>query len=135
MHMNVQTPFSSFEYQGLPLQSAAVLNEISEIVPYVYDALERAIMDSTGFFPQGEKVDPFLFPNLVRYYAHKYLENAPKELDGFVIERLSNNGLFLVFGGYHIRVWKADEGHCQQLGTPNAACSFSSNPNSFPECD
>jgi hypothetical protein len=131
MHMNKQSP-SSHEQIGLPLQSAAVLADISQIVPYIYESLERAIMDSTGFFPQGEPVDPFLFPNLVRYYAHRYLADAPKEIDGFVIERLSNNGLFLVFGGYHIRVWKADEGQLPAAGNSERRLEFFEQPELFP---
>lgn len=120
------------EQLGLPLQSSAVLEEIRVIAPYVYAALERAIAESTAFFSDGETVDPFLFPNLVRYYAHKYLEDAPKEVDGFLVERLSNNGIFLKFGGYLIRVWKADEGQLPAPGNSDGRLNFFEQPELFP---
>ena len=129
IHTNART---TSEPGGLPLQSAAVLADINPIVPSVYSALERAIADSTTFFPQGEAVDPFLFPNLVRYYAHKYLEGAPKEIDGFLVERLSNNGLFFTFGAYHLRVWKADEGQLPAPGNSDRRLEFFEQPELFP---
>jgi|ERR1044071_1894908 hypothetical protein len=133
MHMNGQTVSGTIlEPGGLPLQSTAVLSDINPIVPYVYGALERAIADSTAFFPQGDSVDPFLFPNLVRYYAHRYLKGAPEEIDGFLIERLSNNGIFFVFGAYRIRVWKADEGQLPAPGNSDRRLEFFEQPELFP---
>lgn len=117
---------------GIPLQSVAVLEDIEPIIPYIYAALERAIADSTGFFPQGETVDPFLFPNLVRYHVHKNLEAAPQEIDGFLIERLSNNGIFVRFGSYQIRVWKADEGQLPAAGNSDRRLEFFEQPELFP---
>lgn len=132
MHMNRQELPGTLESGGLPLQSTAVLSDISPILPYIYSALERAIADSTAFFPQAAAVDPFLFPNLVRYYAHKYLEGAPQEIDGFLIERLSNNGIFFSFGAYRIRVWKADEGQLPAPGNSDRRLEFFEQPELFP---
>ena len=137
MHMNGQTVSGSIlEPGGLPLQFILCVSDINPIVPYVYAALERAIADGTAFFPQGDSVDPFLFPNLVRYYAHRYLKGAPEEIDGFYIERLSNNGIFFAFGAYRIRVWKKQtKDNYQHRVIRIEGLSFSSSLNSFRGCD
>lgn len=133
MHMLIKEPPNDPGRVGLPLRSTAVLEELNPIVTPVYNALERAIEESNSYFSEQEHViDPFLFPNLVRYNALQHLEDAQKEVDGLHIEKLSNNGIFMRFMGYRIRVWKADEGELPAPGNGDGRLKFFEQPDLFP---
>lgn len=125
-HQN--SPTKPARDSGRPLQSAAVLEDLQPVLPLIYEAFERAIEESKSFFKEGKGIDPFLFPNLVRYYALEYLESGPWEIDDFSIDRLSNNGIFLRFKDYRIRVWKADEGELPAPGTSESKRIFYEQP-------
>src|SRR5579885_1094017 len=109
---------------SLPFESAEVLQAIEPIVESVYRALEDAIDLGKQFFPEGKRIDPFLFPNLVRYHTLERLQPASLEIDQFVIERLSNNGISMRFREYQIRIWKADEGELPAPGYSQSKIQF-----------
>lgn len=91
-----------------------MLDRIAPLIPTLYQALEKAVQEARGFFPADEEsglpVDPFLFPNLFRYYAKLHLDNAGHETEDLGRESLPNNGLLLRYAGLHLRILKASNG-------------------------
>jgi hypothetical protein len=116
----------------LPFESAEVLGAIQPIVGPIYGGLEEAIDLAKQFFPEGKKIDPFLFPNLVRYYALERLEPVSLEIDRFLVNRLSNNGISVRYGEYHMRIWKADEGELPPPGYSQTKVDFYEQRELFP---
>ncbi len=107
-----------------------VLEELSPVLPFIYRGMEGAIQQTRDFFPEGKPVDAALAPNLVRYYMKVYVdEKSPAESqlsvrNQFSRQPLPNNGLFLHFGSYQIRILKADEGEVPLPGPSRARRRF-----------
>lgn len=83
---------------------ATSLRELANIFPVVNSALNYATFKSSWFFRQQEadeyrKIDRYLAPNLVRFYALQALHND-KEGD-FNVLNVPNNGLYLTKNNYN----------------------------------
>ena len=92
---------------------ATSLRELANIFPVVNSALNYATFKSSWFFRQQEadeyrKIDRYLAPNLVRFYALQALHND-KEGD-FNVLNVPNNGLYLTKNNYNIRILKSCNG-------------------------
>lgn len=91
------------------------------LLPPLWEAVEVGTVGAVAFFlDRNQPVDASLFPNLVRYFAKRFLadrnievvdELAPHQPSGeFETIPLSNNGLCIVRGRYAIRIRKSDDG-------------------------
>jgi hypothetical protein len=109
---------------------AVVLEDLAPVLPFIYAGVEAAIEQTRDFFPEEKPVDAALAPNLVRYYLKEYIDHkspAQSQLSvssQFSREPLPNNGLFLHFGSYRIRILKADEGELPLPGPSRARRRF-----------
>lgn len=107
-----------------------VLEELSPVLPFIYRGVEEAVQQTRDFFPEGKPIDSALAPNLVRYHVKEYIDSqgsADSELSvssKFNRQPLPNNGLFLHFGSYRIRILKADEGELPLPGPSKARRRF-----------
>ena len=94
-----------------------VQKDLELIVPTIHTALEHGTLKARDFFEREDPdglVDRYLAPNLVRYWAKRYLQNAglqvSEEQAEFNLTPLPNNGLCLSFGRYRLRILKSDDG-------------------------
>lgn len=94
-----------------------VQQNLELILPIIHTALEHGTLKAREFFEHEDKdknVDRYLAPNLVRWWAKKYLHGAglqvTEEQAEFDLQQLPNNGLCLSFGRYRIRILKSDDG-------------------------
>ena len=100
------------------------------MLPFIYAGVEAAIEQTRDFFPEEKPVDAALAPNLVRYYVKEYIDSKspansqPSISYEFNRESLPNNGLFVHFGPYRIRILKADEGDLPLPGPSRARRRF-----------
>lgn len=107
-----------------------VLQELSPVLPFIYRGLEEAVEQTRDFFPEEKPVDAALAPNLVRYFVKEYIDHkssADSRLsvsNKFERESLPNNGLFLHYGPYRIRILKTDEGELPLPGPSRARRRF-----------
>jgi len=84
-----------------------VIEEISGVVPITYGALEVGVFEARRYFEQrGDEYEPFLFSALVRYGAKRHFE-ARKMRAEFEMLDLANNGLFVIYNNYPLRIRKA----------------------------
>lgn len=101
-----------------------VLAQLQPIVPPVYSAIEGALQRTREFFENDlVDVDRSLAPNLVRYYAKRFLiaEGLPTEYEqsdaaDYELRHLPNNGLCLNYDRHEIRILKADDGELPAPG-------------------
>lgn len=98
----------------------ATLDELAPFLDGIYEMVEGAVQEGVAYFDTGDEIarlDPVLFPSLVRYHVKVALElrgmAAVDDEDeaGFDHEILANNGLLLTVGSRRIRIRKADHGH------------------------
>lgn len=100
------------------------LAQLASLILPLYRSIEASIQEARGFFDEREvSVDPYLFPCLVRYHAKLFLEEAGQTAD-YELDDLANNGLYLRFGGYQIRVLKSDNGKLPVPGTSRPKQEF-----------
>jgi hypothetical protein len=86
------------------------LAQLGPLIPPLYRSIEASVQEARNFFDdRGEDIDPFLFPCLVRYHAKLLLEKTGQAAD-YELDDLANNGLYLRFAGYQIRILKSDNG-------------------------
>lgn len=111
---------------GLP-DFATTYAEVSPIIPVLHRALEYGCGRGKEFF-DNEKCarDPFLFPDLVRFFGKRFLqsEGVNAEERDFEMHNLANNGLSILFADYHIRVLKADNGSVPTPGVSKKKADF-----------
>ena len=123
----VQTSQCEFSKGGFMIdipKSEKVFDDLSEVFPVVYTALDYGVFQTRGFFENEEQeeykqINKSLAPNLVRYHAIKVLKGAGQEVieddDLFQINQVPNNGLCIVQDKYVIRILKSAKG---ELPTP-----------------
>ncbi len=108
-----------------------VTAELLPALKVLYAAVESAILQTVEYFEREHApVDPSLAPNLVRYYAKRYLDSVDAPLMDAEIERheLSNNGLLVTFGSHQIRVLKSDNGRVPVPGNSFTKRDFYQQP-------
>ncbi len=111
--------------QNVP-EPKAVLEDLSRLVPVIYDALESSLHYTREYFSErNQKVDPYLAPGLVRYNAKLYLRATGQSAeDYFDLGTMANNGLLLTYGRYRIRILKSDDGDLPAPGPSKAKQAF-----------
>lgn len=112
-----------------------ILEKLGHVPATVHEVMDKAVTLARAFFEDRDlPIDPFLFPNLVRYEA-KLLFDTPKyRAAGYVLSVLSNNGLLLIYRFeetiYRIRVRKADEdGEFPKQNLSDGVKAFCRQPN------
>lgn len=93
---------------------------ISPILPSLYHALESGCSRAREFFDNEHcGRDPFLFPDLVRFFGKRILQDqgVNAEERDFEMHNLANNGLSIIFADHHIRILKADNGSVPLAGS------------------
>ena len=114
-----------------PSDPQEILESLTSLIPHLYHSLEAAIQAARSFFDErNEKPDPYLFPCLVRYHAKLLLREREQAAD-YEFDDLANNGLYLVFGEYPIRVLKSDDGRLPVPGNSKAKQEFYNQQLSF----
>jgi hypothetical protein len=81
----------------------------------------------------GNPVDPFLAPALVRYYAMQFIDEKQAEVEGLTRKPLANNGLCVRYNSREIRVLKSDDGDVPVPGPSQKRQDFYQQ--SFPNWD
>lgn len=90
------------------LHPEAVIEENRAILNVIQRALEAAIPRAKAFFDnEGRPVDPFLFPNLVRWHTKQLLVEQGRDVR-FEQGQLANNGLWLITNKWNFRILKSD---------------------------
>ena len=103
-----------------------VLDELAQVFPAVYSALEVGIVKTKEYIAQEEREDDkkrnrSFAPCLIRYQAINALEKNNKgitivdEPDVMSVEDVANNGLMISYGKYNVRILKSNNG---ELPTP-----------------
>lgn len=101
-------------------ESDSVLSDLQSIVPVLYQGFEGAMQQAREFFAEeGQPVDVWLFPNLVRYYALPIFVTL-----GLSPEKMNNNGLCINHGRYRIRSLKDHQGEFPTPGPTKARQNF-----------
>jgi len=87
-----------------------VLADLAPLSPTLYRALEAGTSEARGFFDaRQEPYEKFQFSGTTRYVAKRFLEKAGIDLE-FEPEDIPNNGLYLIFRGYPLRIRKRFNG-------------------------
>ncbi|MCL5883777.1 MAG: hypothetical protein M1377_00215 [Deltaproteobacteria bacterium] len=104
----------------------AVLEDLSRLVPVIYDALEASLNYTREYFDEhNQGIDPYLAPALVRYNVKLYLRAAGQTAEDFFdLDTMANNGLLLTNGRYKIRILKSDDGDLPPPGPSKAKQAF-----------
>jgi hypothetical protein len=115
-----------------------VLATIRPLVDSLYGIFEHAVADAQNYLEAktaelrgtngDQTIDPFVFSQLVRFYAAEILGSSRAAELGYRFERLPNCGIFLEYEGYQIRIWKADEGKLPAPGYSQAKQDFYQQP-------
>lgn len=101
------------------------LKEISPATRLIYEAVEVGILEAKEYFGRlDEDVDPYLAADLVRFHAVRHIERKKSKVKGLHRESLPNNGLYVHFGIYRIRVRKSDEGDMPDPGPSRTMQAF-----------
>ena len=89
---------------------------VTPVLRPLYRAADSGITIAREYFARiGRRVDPYLFPNLVRYHVVDALSAKDALPPNAGLEVLPNNGVQLIWrvpeiGCAWVRLWKADEG-------------------------
>ena len=112
-----------------------VVAELLPVLRVLYAAIEAGIFRTVEFFADEEAaIDANLAPNLVRYHAKQYLDDANSPLiDDVEIERqeLGNNGLLIKYGPHLLRVLKSDNGRVPVPGASQLKRDYYQQPLPF----
>jgi hypothetical protein len=93
-----------------PPDPSRVLADLEPIASALYEAVEVGAGEARAFFARrNEPVEPFHFASTVRYVAKGILTEAGVTSE-IALDDLANNGLSFRYGGYNVRVRKADDG-------------------------
>lgn len=94
-----------------------VQKEIKSVFPIIHTALEQGTLQAREFFEREDttkQIDRYLAPNLVRWWAKKYLQKAGYQISedqtDYSFQPLANNGLSMKVGRYRLRILKSDDG-------------------------
>jgi hypothetical protein len=89
-----------------PIAPEAAVEDLAQLWPHLYAALEHATQETRAFFDQRDAiVNRALAPELVRYFACQSLDDTDQALE-YEREVIAKNGISLRLPGYHLRVRK-----------------------------
>lgn len=96
--------------RSLPSQEGVVA-DLSPLLPALYEAFEHGAGVAQQLFEEwGFKYEPHAFSTITRLHAGQLLDQRGGRLPGYQRISLANCGLYLVYGSYQIRCWKATDG-------------------------
>lgn len=105
--------------------SEETLFELRGLLAIIWSAIDSATTEAREFFDSREKnIDRCLAPCLVRYHTKLFLtkegqdveEEEMVEADDYDLVNVPNNGLYLEYGKYRIRILKSDSGELPAPG-------------------
>ena len=103
--------------------SKIALNDLSPLIPLVYQAAEVGTQQGRDYFGDGKAFEPHLYAQLVRYHANEFLKAQGHHTE-FDKKDLANSGIYLIAGRYHIRFLKTKEGKIPAPGHSKARQRF-----------
>lgn len=117
-----------------PIAPEQALDDLADVLPLVWEALEAGAADASNYFEQhGEGINATLYPCVVRYRAIQVLEAAGIEANEFVRSKIANNGIEMRYGRYRLRALKADsDGEVPRAGTSKRKRNFYYQGSLFP---
>lgn len=99
-----------------------VIDQTGSVLAVIHQALEYGIENTRAFFQSRNhedeigqlKVDSSLAPHLVRYFAKDFLVeygySVIEEEAAYEINEVPQNGLWVILGRFHFRIWKSSDG-------------------------
>ncbi len=88
-----------------------VMRDLAAVLPRVQAAYEAGRVKATEYFAEEEiPQDPYLFAHLMRHRAKLVLAREGIDAEDVQIEELPYSGVSFHHQGYHIKVWKSDNG-------------------------
>jgi hypothetical protein len=101
-----------------------VVEDLKLIIPVLYEGMEAGATAARDYFGGLDaEIEPFLFATLTRYHANRRLNQLSPAVP-FARAELSNNGIFLVYNMYHLRILKMDDGQVPSAGHSQSKHSF-----------
>lgn len=108
-----------------------VLGKLSGILPRIWSAVDFGTSEASEFFlSRGLEIDPWVASGLVRYFALGELgklvpkDKQPDRINPINLETLPNNGIYMHYSGYHIRILKCSSGGIPYPGRSNSRQAF-----------
>lgn len=110
------------------------LDDLAEVLPVVWEALEAGAADAGHYFDQhGERINATLYPCVVRYRAIQVLEASGIEANEIARSNIANNGIEIRYGRYRLRALKADsDGEVPRAGASRRKRNFYYQGSLFP---
>jgi hypothetical protein len=110
------------------------LDDLAEVLPLVWEALEAGAADASHYFDQhGERINATLYPGVVRYRAIQVLEGSGIDANEIARSNIANNGIEISYGRYRLRALKADsDGEVPRAGTSRRKRNFYYQGSLFP---
>ncbi len=102
-----------------------VLEDTAPAMRLAHEAIEVGILAAKEYFGKlDQEIDPYLAADLVRYHAALHIDRKSSRIKGLHRQPLANNGLFVHFGSYRIRIRKSDEGEIPDPGPSRTMQAF-----------
>lgn len=90
---------------------ARVMRDVTPVLPRVQAAYEAGRVKAGDYFAVEEiRRDPYLFAHLLRHWAKLALAREDIEAEDVEVDNLPYSGVSFHYQGYHIKVWKSDNG-------------------------
>ncbi len=105
------------------------LQGLSQPLPFFYSALDIGVYKTHEFFENEKKkeINRYLAPNLVRYYTLQVLNGLGHEAEednNISLENVANNGIYIKYDRYNIRILKSNPGEIPVPGISKARQDF-----------
>jgi hypothetical protein len=85
----------------------AVAAYLAKPIGLIYTGLDLGFQHVHQYFVDGELIDRYLAPHLIRYKAKRHLDEEGVVVGEIEREALSNNGLYVKVPGFELRILKA----------------------------
>ena len=86
-------------------KAVKTIKALENVPQLLYDAFEVGAQNVQEYF-KNKKTDSFLSPNIMRFVVKSYIKDSLWKVSGLKVKDVPNNGIYLLYKNYHIRVWK-----------------------------
>lgn len=98
---------------------------LAPLTRVLFASFDRNTERACHFFESASKsINPYLYPELVRYWVREDLKEHYKVVGDIICEDITKNGISVVFGGRRIRIWKAKEDELPAPGRSQVKKAF-----------
>ena len=122
----------------MPMKSTRVptpeeeVQALGPLIPLLFEGFEGSTEAACHFFEsQNKPVNPWLYPELVRYHMTDFLRDKVQVIEDFDPEEIIKNGLSLIFRRRRIRMWKAHDDELPAAGPSKTKLGFLNQQLSF----